>query len=236
MSAPPAPDPRQALRVVSYNVRELADDRDAAVRVVRALQPDVLCLQEVPRRLTTEIVLPAFARSCGLWWSGGRRGSGGTAVLTSLRVRVHRRGVVRMPVRLPDRTRGAAAVVVSVPGSGATARPVTVASIHLGLREGERADHVEALLGRLHAPAVVAGDVNEGPDGPACARLDARLRRLTAADPTFPADHPTAAIDGVWGTGGVETVAAASPAPGPSPDDLVAGSDHLPVWVDVRVL
>ena len=38
-----------SLRVASYNVRDLKDDVDAAARVVRAIDPDVLCLQEVPR-------------------------------------------------------------------------------------------------------------------------------------------------------------------------------------------
>jgi len=37
------------LRVASYNLRDFKDDAQAAARVVRAINPDVLCLQEVPR-------------------------------------------------------------------------------------------------------------------------------------------------------------------------------------------
>jgi len=74
---------------MSYNVHDLLDDRAAAARVVRAVAPDVLCLQEVPRRLTTELRLPPFARDCRLVWRRGRLGTGGTAVLTAPRVVVH---------------------------------------------------------------------------------------------------------------------------------------------------
>ena len=130
---------------MSYNVRDLLDDRAAAARVVRAVDPDVLCLQEVPRRLTMELRLPAFARQCGLYWGGGRLGTGGTAVLTALRTRVHGAARGRLPVRFPDRTRGYAAVTVSLPGLPR----VTVASVHLGLEAGERERHARAVLDAL---------------------------------------------------------------------------------------
>ena len=166
------------LRVATYNVRDFLDDRAAAARVVRAIAPDVLCVQEVPRRATTEIRLPAFARDCGLYWSGGRLGSGGTAVLTALRTRVHAAYVRRLPVRFPDRSRGYAAADVSLPGL----LPVTVVSIHLGLREGERVTHARDVLDRVGARAVIAGDLNELSDGRAylalLERMDVKARRV----------------------------------------------------------
>src|SRR6476469_10697273 len=129
---------------MSYNVHDLLDDRAAAARVVRAVAPDVLCLQEVPRRLTTELRLPPFARDCGLPWRRGRLGTGGTAVLTAARVVVHGTSRGRLPVRFPDRTRGYAAATVSVPTGGPSRRAVTVVSVHLGaarLRAGEARGH-----------------------------------------------------------------------------------------------
>lgn len=48
---------------MSWNLHDLRDDPAAAVRVIRAVDPDVLCLQEVPRRLTTELQVPPFARA-----------------------------------------------------------------------------------------------------------------------------------------------------------------------------
>jgi endonuclease/exonuclease/phosphatase family metal-dependent hydrolase len=220
---------RSLLRVATYNVRDFLDDRAAAARVVRAIDPDVLCLQEVPRRLTTEVRLPAFARECGLYWAGRRRGTGGTAILTALRVSVHAASAHRLGVRFPDRTRGYAGLDVSLPGTD----PVTVVSVHLGLRAQERERHADAILGRIGRRAIVAGDLNEGDDGPAYARLAARLRVVSAARPTFPAHHPSRVLDVVLAGSDLEVLAGAEG--GPDVEDLVAASDHRPVWVDVRL-
>lgn len=229
MTDPRVTDPHR-LRVASYNVRDLLDDRAAAARVVRAIQPDVLCLQEVPRRLTTELSLPAFARACGLYWAGGRRGTGGTAILTDLRVHTHRTMTGRLPVRFPDRTRGYAAHLVSLPGSV----PLWVASVHLGLRAGERDRHLAQLLASLPAPAVVAGDLNEGPTGRAWGRLAATYRKVSGDHPTFPAAHPTAVLDVIFASPGV-TVEPPDGAVHPLHEDLVAASDHRPCWVDLAL-
>ena len=72
-----------SVRVASYNTRDFLDDHHLAARVVRAVDPDVLCLQEVPRRLFAGWRVRRFAAACGLDWAGGHRGSGGTTVLTS---------------------------------------------------------------------------------------------------------------------------------------------------------
>ncbi|MDC5696726.1 endonuclease/exonuclease/phosphatase family protein [Intrasporangium calvum] len=222
--------PGDVLRVMSYNVQDFTADRGAAARVVRSVAPDVLCLQEVPRRLTTEVRLPSFARECGLYWSGGRLGTGGTAVLTSLRTRVHATVARRLPVRFPDRSRGFASARVSFPGTA----PFTVVSVHLGLRSEERARHADAILPMSVSPAIVAGDLNEATDGPAHARFTEHFELASGGRPTFPSDRPRAAIDVIFASTGLVTRA-------PSADevacldeaDLAAASDHRPVWIDV---
>ncbi len=229
--------PDHVLRVMSYNLRDFLDDRHAAARVVRAVDPDALCLQEVPRRLTTELRLPPFARECGLSWSRRRRGSGGTAVLTGPRVLVHGATTARLPVRFPDRTRGYAALDVSLPGSPA----LTVASIHLGLRASERERHTLRLLADLATPGaggrgsrlVVAGDLNEGPGGGARELLLGPLRLLSPDMATFPAHAPDQRLDLVLGSEGLGVCDAVPVAI--SEADLVAASDHRPVWVDLDV-
>src|SRR5690606_11172167 len=84
----PGPLPGRAMRVrvASYNLRGLGDDAAAAAQVVRALDPDVLLLQEVPRHPGSSYRISAFARACDLLWSGRTRLLSRTAVLTSLRV------------------------------------------------------------------------------------------------------------------------------------------------------
>jgi endonuclease/exonuclease/phosphatase family metal-dependent hydrolase len=226
---PAASPARPVLRVATYNVRDFLDDRAAAARVVRAIAPDVLCLQEVPRRLTTELRLPAFARECGLYWSGGRLGSGGTAVLTTLRTRVHAAYTRRLRVRFPDRSRGYAAVDVSLPGAAA----LTVVSVHLGLREDERAVHARDIVRRLGPRAVLAGDLNEPSDGRAQLHLAGRFARVSGDRPTFPAHHPTLPLDVVFAGAGLDVVAKGGPLG--SLEDVAAASDHVPVWVDLRL-
>ncbi|EWS99980.1 endonuclease/exonuclease/phosphatase [Intrasporangium oryzae NRRL B-24470] len=224
------PDPRRtgpAMRVMSYNVRDFLDDVAAAARVVRAVDPDVLCLQEVPRRLTTELRLPAFARACRLWWSGGRRGTGGTAILTSPRVTVHSASRHRLGVRFPDRTRGYAAADVSLPGSV----PVSVASIHLSLRADERERHARDIVAALGDRSVVAGDLNEGSDGRGHRLIAERCRVVSEAVPTFPASSPDQVLDVIFAGPGLEVRPATAVAL--AEEDLVAASDHRPVWVDL---
>ena len=118
-----------AVRVATYNTRDFLDDHHLAARVVRAVDPDVLCLQEVPRRAFAGWRVARFARACGLRWPGRHRGSGGTTVFTSDRVRVVDCGHHHLPVRWPDRTRGFAVVRVAVPGG-----ELTAVSVHLSLK------------------------------------------------------------------------------------------------------
>ena len=59
------------LRVLSYNVRGLRDDRQALAEVVRAADPDVVCVQEAPRFLRWRSTCAALARTSGLVVVGG---------------------------------------------------------------------------------------------------------------------------------------------------------------------
>jgi endonuclease/exonuclease/phosphatase family metal-dependent hydrolase len=219
------------LRVASYNTRDLLDDRSAAARVVRAVDPDVLCLQEVPRRLLATTRVAAFAAECGMYWPGRHRGSGGTTVLTSLRVQVADAAHRRLPVALLERTRGYAVSTVMRPGHV----PLLVASVHLSLDPEERVRHVRAVLDALsvHGPVLLAGDLNEGPDGAAWRLVETRLRRVSPLGPTFPARNPHRVIDAVFASPQVVVLPHRPVALDEA--DLVAGSDHRPVWVDVEL-
>jgi len=217
------------IRVVSYNLKDFTLDRHAAARVVRALDPDVLCLQEVPRRLFASSRVSAFAAECGMFWSGHHRGSGGTTILTSLRVQVAESRHVRLRVRALQRTRGYAVARVALPGH----RPLVVASVHLSLDPAERERHAGLILQGVSGsdPVVLSGDLNEGETGGAWRRFAAPLRLVSPAVPTFPARAPRRVLDVVFAS--PELVVGPHQAV-PLPEaDLVAASDHRPVWVDV---
>ncbi len=221
------------LRVASYNTRDFLDDAPLAARVVRAIDPDVLCLQEVPRRLLARRRLARFARGCGLRTTGSHRGSGGTTILVSARVRLLDAAHHRLPVRWPDRTRGFARVRVRLAGGTC----LTVACVHLSLRPAERAEHVRTLLAELAGaePLVVAGDLNEGPGGTAWRRLveEGGLRQVAPDGPTYPAATPRHTLDVVLASPGV---AVRSRREVLLPEAVWArASDHRPVWADLEV-
>jgi len=229
------------LRVASYNLRDFKDDVQAAARVVRAIDPDVLCLQEVPRRLFSASRVARFADDCGLRWSGGHRGrgvlrpagrgSGGTTVMSSPELAVSRVEHHPLKVARLSRTRGYAVIQVALPDS----QSVTLVSVHLSLEPTERVAHVATVLAALPPdPAlVVAGDLNEEQDGQAWKALAHRLFIVSPGAPTFPAGSPRRCLDVIFAT---STLSVARGAPVElSPTDLVRATDHLPVWVDLEL-
>ena len=217
------------LRVASYNLRDFLDDADAAARIVRAINPDVLCLQEVPRHLLSSYRIASFAARCGLYWSGGHRGSGGTTVMSSLRLDVANAQHIPLKVARLQRERGYARSHGRLPGH----QGVGFISMHLSLDADERATHAAAVLETLpgDGPLVVAGDLNEGSDGQAWMAIAGRLCAVTGDAPTFPASNPRHRLDVIFVSPELSVVAGAPVELDPA--DLVAASDHLPVWVDL---
>lgn len=221
------------VRVASYNTRDFLDDHHLAARVVRAIAPDVLCLQEVPRRLLSGWRVRRFAAACGMRWPGRHRGSGGTTILTSDRVRVLGSHHSRLPVRWPDRTRGYAVARLAVPGGG----ELTAVSVHLGLEPGERVTHTERILEAIadRGPLVLAGDLNEDDTGGAWRLIDVpgRMRLVSPLRPTFPARAPRRRLDVVFASPGLRVLPHREVL---VPDAVWArASDHRPTWVDLEV-
>ncbi|WP_432523704.1 endonuclease/exonuclease/phosphatase family protein [Kineococcus sp. SYSU DK006] len=247
-----APAARAAarLRVASANVRELLDDTRALRALLREVAADVVCLQEVPTHPLAVHRLGDLASDVGLWVAAAGAAGAGTAVLTAARVDVRAAGVRALPVprwraRRPVRRRGTAEAVVRVPlGEGWSTR-VLVRSVHLGLDAAERLDHVGRLLPGApvpgpcapwsDAPLVVAGDLNEGPDGEGRQRLATVLADAAevvgATFPTFPAAAPRRRLDAVLVDRRLSVTAVGTPRhPG-----AAAASDHLVVVADLLV-
>ncbi|KGN38484.1 endonuclease/exonuclease/phosphatase [Knoellia subterranea KCTC 19937] len=219
------------MRIASYNTRDFLEDPYAAARVVRAIDPDVLCLQEVPRRLFSPQRVANFARDCGMFWSGRHRGSGGTTIFTSLRVDVVESRHHRLRVARLQRTRGFALARVAAPGR----EPIAVASVHLSLDAHERAEHARVILKSINVggEVVLAGDLNEGDSGEAWKAFAGVMRLVSPTTPTYPASRPRRVLDVIFASPGLRPLPHVDVA---IPEaDLVAGSDHRPTWVDIAL-
>ena len=75
------------LRLLSYNIHGLRDDVEAVSRVIRSLEPDVVCIQEAPRFMRWRSKRAAIARKAGLV-VGTADKPAGLMLMTSLRARV----------------------------------------------------------------------------------------------------------------------------------------------------
>ncbi|MGH3636062.1 MAG: endonuclease/exonuclease/phosphatase family protein, partial [Mycobacterium sp.] len=147
------------LRVVSYNVRSLRDDKAAAARVIKSARPHVVCIQEAPRFLRWRSRAAWLARRSGLVVAAGGRPAAGNLLLCDLAVTVHRTATIRLSPRRGTHRRGAAVAVCSLSGAR-----FALVGTHLDLRAGDRLRHVHELFARLHEvlgddtlPVVLAG-------------------------------------------------------------------------------
>ncbi|GAA2443772.1 endonuclease/exonuclease/phosphatase family protein [Streptomyces macrosporus] len=236
------PDGSAVVRLLGYNVRSLRDDTEALVRVIRACAPDIVCVQEAPRFFRWRKHAARLARAADLVYVTGGATATGPMILTSLRAHVERGEDVLLPHTPGLHRRGLATAVLRF---GPSAR-LAVISCHLSLAERERYAQAGMVLDRLAgmgvAAGVVAGDLNDEPDGRAFRRLAGTLRDGWATRPwggehTSPADGPRKRIDAVLVTEAVEVLGCGVPVglPGVTEADLRAATDHLPVLAALRV-
>jgi endonuclease/exonuclease/phosphatase family metal-dependent hydrolase len=224
------------IRVLSYNVRSMRDDRAALGRVIRACEPDVVCVQEAPRFLRWRSLCAQLARTSGLVVVTGGRTAGAMLLLAGLRVQVLYTEDVRLR-KLPRlHQRGLAMAVLEIQGAR-----FGIASMHLSLNDDEREYQVPEVLAHLRRLAatelILAGDVNEQPTGMRWHGLVGELTDAYAKAPwggeyTISATSPTRRIDGVFVSSGIEVIRAGVPQDVPGMD---RASDHLPVLADLRL-
>ena len=220
------------LRVVTYNVRSLRDDRAAVIRVLRELDADVVCIQEAPRFFRWRSKCAALARESGLLYAGGGRTANGVAMLAAHRVDVS--SVIEYRLSRTPRLIRRGVVSARIHKAGAWC---TVASVHLGLDADERPRHwgeIVGLVDRYDSPvSVLAGDINETPGMPTWRAIAAEFTDAGAPDnaPTFSARNPRRRIDGVF-VRGPANVQSHWVVDGP---DVEVASDHRPVVADLDV-
>lgn len=249
---------QMGIRVATYNVRGLRDDGASAARIVRAIDPDILLLQEVPRYPTSARRIAAFARWCGLRWDGRTRAASGTTLMTTRSASVAGRVDRRFPAldaNRPWRDRAGSGILdlhgwsgalVTIGGRGA---PVLAISMHLGLDGDHRIRQVESLMhaveqmtvDRPDAAVVLGGDLNGDQNDPAWQLLSSALPVVSDSQPTFPSAVPRRRIDAVFASPslvrgcGQAGEAGLNQAGEVETDRLMAAaSDHRPVWVDLE--
>ncbi|MFC1406208.1 MULTISPECIES: endonuclease/exonuclease/phosphatase family protein [Streptacidiphilus] len=234
----PQPDGSEVVRLLSYNIRSLRDDRTVLARLIRTCDPDLLCVQESPRFWFPRQQAGWLARSTGLVILSGGLSASGPLLLGRLRAMPLSVHDVLLPRTPGLHQRGFATTVVRF---GAAA-PFSVTSCHLSLDPDERYAQCGMLLEQLGrtgtALGVVGGDFNEHPDGPGWKLLAERLQDGWATAPwgsefTSVPDNPYQRIDAVFATPGIEVLACG--VPDLPRKDLIAATDHLPLIAVLRV-
>lgn len=225
------------MRILTYNTRgSLGMDGQRSTpriaQVVRHLTPDVVCFQEIHRRLFRSgnedqpALLSAGIGRPFVFQSNLSIGMGGYGVGIAYRGDLQR----REEHKLPSKTEQRGALQIGLREVAGIPR-LTVFCTHWGLDAEERnlqAIRLAEIVRSVEGSVVVCGDFNENASGEALQALlkntglidaDATLNR-----PTFLSDNPTTRIDFVLHSA-----------------DLVArnveviptmASDHLPVLVD----
>lgn len=219
------------IRVLSYNLHGLKDDRRALAAVVREIAPDVAILQEAPRRFRWRQKSAALARELELIVGGGGLPALGNLILTNLRVRAITEWNVRYPLTPGRHMRGAAFVRCRV-----GRRTFVVAGSHLSTDATERPGQAALLkqhMDEVAEPLLFAGDLNENSGGAAWRMIADGLTDAAGLDerPTFPATAARERLDAIFVDPRV-TVLQYDVVDTPQ---TRAASDHFPVVADLEL-
>jgi len=228
-----------SVTVASYNIRKAvgADMRRRPLRILDVLDEtgaDIAVIQEADRRFGTRAAaLPPDLLARHGWqhvpfgMTPVAIGWHGNAVLVREHVRIEAHSTVDLPVLEP---RGAVLARLLVNG-----RPLTIAGMHLDLSGLWRRRQARAILDRLavepEAPTLLMGDLNEWRAAAGCLADFAATHKLVLTGPSFPARAPIARLDRIFASNTLEVEGAGVHQ---SPQAKVA-SDHLPLWVRVRL-
>lgn len=236
------PDGSVELRVVSYNIRNGGRGMDGqwdsarTARVLAALKPDVVLMQEVDlnaKRSGKKDVAAAIAASLGMKSVFGRAmpydgGGYGIAIATALPMTAVRE------IRMEGGTEPRLVLVADVK---AGTRAFSVACAHLDYRNepavAKHAEKVATTLAAAPLPVILGGDFNFGPKSAVVAAFTSKgfaYAGKTGAPETFPADKPTTEIDHfVWSPKEAVVLRTCRVA------DEPAASDHRPLLLDVTL-
>lgn len=225
------------LRLLTYNVRSMRDDRAALGRVISSAEADVVCIQEAPRFARWRSLCAELARRSGLVVVTGGRTAGAQLILSNLRVDVVKKVDIKFSKDPRLHQRGTALAVLRLAGT-----TFAVAGTHLDLVETPRLRHIAELNRAIaqHVPAdvpsIVAGDMNDRPgsktwDALVADRTDAFAAAGTGDGFTSTPSDPHQRIDGIFADTRI-TVRDARVIDHP---DVRIASDHLPVLAELEL-
>ncbi|MHB2023074.1 MAG: endonuclease/exonuclease/phosphatase family protein [Mycobacteriales bacterium] len=197
------------MRLLSYNVASLRAGRANVAATIRSYQPDVVAVQEAPRRLRWRSKCAALARESGLVVITGGRTAGGVLLLVALRVSV----VETFQMRLGGG--GLAVCVLEVAG-----QRYTVTGVDLR-RAGGADERVRDVLARFPEPLVVAREA-----GPTLVEVPFAHSAPAPSAPAAGAPAPGAPAAGAPAPSAPAAGAPAASAPAPSAP--AHSADNLP--------
>ena len=231
---------RRTLTVTSYNIRKAvgADLRRRPERILDVLDEtgaDVAVLQEADRRFGLRAAaLPEAElerrgwRHAPLGMTRQAIGWHGNAVLVRSGIEVVTQQQLTLPVLEP---RGAVLADLRVDG-----QPLQVVGMHLDLSGLWRRRQALAILRHLatqpaDAPTLLMGDMNEWRQAAAFLSEFAASHQPVPTGPSFPARAPLARLDRIFASERLTVEAS-----GVHQSSLArVASDHLPLWVRVRL-
>ena len=236
------------MRLLTYNIHKGvggADRRyrlDRIIEVIRAEQPDLVCLQEVDFNVKRsrfdnqpDILADRLRAHTAMYQLNHPYREGGYANLILSRWPLLSRHQLSIRYRR-RKNRGAQLAVVDTPEG-----QLRLVNWHLGLRERERRWQVAHLLEHElftlapHLPTLIAGDYNDWRNTLGPLRFDPHgFEQVTAPTKhyrSFPAFFPLAALDKVYRKGPVRVEESATV----RTRLARRASDHLPLVVDFRL-
>jgi endonuclease/exonuclease/phosphatase family metal-dependent hydrolase len=222
------------IRVMSYNIHSSKDDLRALAGVVRTEAPDLVLVQEAPRRFRWRAKNAALARQWGMLHAGGGLWALGNSLFTTLRIGVRETWNVQFPLTPGNHMRGAVFARCTVGRS----RFIAVGT-HLSKYADERVVQGQLLKGylaELDEPHIVCGDLNEEPGGGGWRTIadgltDAAEARECGNMFTFSCASPRRRIDGIFVDPAIEVVDYRLV----DSDPAKRASDHFPLVADLVV-
>ncbi|MCM8542230.1 MAG: endonuclease/exonuclease/phosphatase family protein [Lentisphaeraceae bacterium] len=239
------------LRVLSFNIlggRNVDGKRDVErlAKVIKALNPDIVAMQEVDKgtgRIQGRDITAELAKLTGMYHAYGKAmnydgGEYGEALLSKYPIKKVKNYI--LPAEKNAEPRAALTVVVNLPGSDQEYLFIATHLDHLSKETNRlmQAREINRIARQTKMPYIIAGDLNAEPESETIKLLSKTFTFTPKALhlPTYNSDQPTVKIDwigsdksGNWKLKESFTADKLKGAPEDWLELLKVSSDHLPL-------